>query len=52
MLQLSSCNGAPGEKNSDVAFDFNNDAIRLVRDGDWVKVSRPATRPQGPCLDP
>jgi dipeptidase D len=25
------------EKNASVAFDFARDAIRLVRDGDWVK---------------
>ncbi|MCZ7583982.1 MAG: aminoacyl-histidine dipeptidase [Deltaproteobacteria bacterium] len=25
------------EKNADVKFDFTRDAIRLVRDGDWMK---------------
>lgn len=27
------------EKNSDVNHDFHKDALKLVRNGDWLKVS-------------
>ncbi len=30
------------EKNSDIIHDFHKDALKLVRNGDWLKVSSQA----------
>lgn len=32
------------EKNSDVIHDFHKDALKLVRNGDWLKVSSQGRR--------